>query len=1226
MANDDFDSVLQSWKQAMGVAFERALPGQTLRPPQPSQTLAQTTAPQIPPNEAPNTPHDASVAQPSTPKLDAGSLAQSSESYSSWHEYQLGEVVGEGGMGQVFRAEQPALRREVAIKKLHEALGDAPDGGLIEASLSTADRQAAFVSEARVTGYLDHPNIVPVYALGQDQARRWFLSMKLVRGISWKYLLHPGQALEREKQNEARARNLSVDDAKDRAAHLEANLRLLLTVSNAVAFAHSKQIIHRDLKPENVMVGAFGEVLVMDWGLAVDVSETPDPAQARVPHKTSTGMGGTADYMAPEQTYGRGAGLSARTDVFLLGAILHELLTGKAPNAAGELQQALFKALRCEAPVFDAQVPKELANACRKALAKDPAARHASVLEFQQALEGYLTHRDSLALSEKAQAEASVGAIPNLARAVVLFEQALALWPGNAAARDGGTQAKAALEQKEQAARRNRSALRAAVAAIVIGLTAGFFWIRSEQARTEAQRVLAVANEAKAKEEAQRADENADHERKERTRADANAEQERRERNRAEKAETNATRQRDLAEEAFNGLVFEVQKKMQGQPALQDLKTNLLTLAVEGLQKVADANDPNAPPNLATAAALVKLGELSMELGQTPKAQAYYEKAAAFANTLVKENPKDTKALQLYGYCLEHWGFALLETGQTGAAREYFEKSAEISREIVRSTPNVTEMGNLAVAMQNLAEAESKLGRTMQAIDYAGRALDIYAKLLEQFPENEKLLQDAGATYGELGELFLACGQLDAALSCADKMALCLNALYKRHPKDSGIFRACIVAQSHRAHALFALRRNTEAQALFEKILDGYSKLAEADPRNENLQRDMASACYELGDFHMELQHAEPAQQYFERYLKLSERLAQTDPNNSIAQTHLATAYERSAELQLRLGQTSKAAEYLGKNLDICAKLAQADPDGYSAQHNLASAYFAAADILVRMARQNEAEFAYQKGGEILAKLAQAAPENTRAQFELCVSYEKLGGMLSAKGDSDGARKAFTRELELATKILEKTPEYNLAATQQAIAHENLGELDQAQKQPDAALAHFEEFKACYERLLKASPDDAGLKRSLAVGCEKIGDVLRQNEKPEEARAEQQRALEIREHLLEATKTAEARRDLAISYEKVSDIEIDAGHKKEGLALARKSLELFKQLAQTDAQDAEAQWDLVLAYKHIYKFEPGAYPYVKEVQALAEKHATLNTLSPAQKNSLQKFIEIIQIQ
>lgn len=201
-------------------------------------------------------------------------------------------TVGEGAMGEVLVVADRVLHRKVALKRLK------PD------AMGHGDAVARFMQEAQVTAQLDHPNVVPVYDVGDDTAEVPAYSMKLVHGLTL------GQLLD-----EARERGPRAEPPHD----LPSRLEVFLKVCDAMAYAHSRGVIHRDLKPANIMVGAFGEVYVMDWGIARLVAE-PDP--------TEEGLAiGTPSYMSPEQAIGHNEGLDVASDQYALGLILYEVAT-----------------------------------------------------------------------------------------------------------------------------------------------------------------------------------------------------------------------------------------------------------------------------------------------------------------------------------------------------------------------------------------------------------------------------------------------------------------------------------------------------------------------------------------------------------------------------------------------------------------------------------------------------------------------------------------------------------------------------------------------------------------------------------------------------------------------------------------------------------------------------------------------------------------------------------
>ncbi len=280
--------------------------------------------------------------------------------------------VGEGGMGSVHAALDHGLRRRVAVKIMHGALD--PD----ERS------DARFVEEAQLTGQLEHPNIVPIHEIGVTADGKLYFAMKLVGGRTLAELLlesPPGAARGERDLHEL--------------------VKVLVKVCDALAFAHAHGVVHRDLKPENVLVGEFGEVYVMDWGIALRSAVAPraeedDPPFARLPTMDPLGtIIGTPEFMAPEQARGDIHDIDTRTDVFGLGGILFTVLTGRAPHHETDDDLTIEAAQAGQVPpaqaLFpDVPLPPTLCAIAARALSADPADRHGSAREFQEDLERFL--------------------------------------------------------------------------------------------------------------------------------------------------------------------------------------------------------------------------------------------------------------------------------------------------------------------------------------------------------------------------------------------------------------------------------------------------------------------------------------------------------------------------------------------------------------------------------------------------------------------------------------------------------------------------------------------------------------------------------------------------------------------------------------------------------------------------------------------------------------------
>jgi serine/threonine protein kinase len=278
--------------------------------------------------------------------------------------------LGKGGMGVVDCVWDSDLLRELAVKR-------------VRPELRADDRAVAmFLWEARVTAYLDHPNIVPVHDLGRSPAGDPYFAMKRVAGASFEDVLRTLRA--------------SDPDATVRWT-LARRLRAIHQVCQAVAFAHRRGVLHRDLKPGNIMLGEAGEVMVMDWGLAIPVpGEAGDRLRTVVPGGVDTASAGTPLYMSPEQA--RGEALDERSDVYALGIILYELATLMRPYEGGPdvIAQVSRGATR---PVREAspQLSAALAAVIECAIRPERGERYASVQDLADDLERVIDGKSPIA-------------------------------------------------------------------------------------------------------------------------------------------------------------------------------------------------------------------------------------------------------------------------------------------------------------------------------------------------------------------------------------------------------------------------------------------------------------------------------------------------------------------------------------------------------------------------------------------------------------------------------------------------------------------------------------------------------------------------------------------------------------------------------------------------------------------------------------------------------------
>lgn len=288
--------------------------------------------------------------------------------------YQILRSLGKGGMGEVYLAYDPVCKRHVALKQIRQELKNHP---IIK---------ERFLREARVAAQLTHPSIVPIFSIDQEQERTYY-TMPYVEGETLKQILK--KSYEEEKDGEIK---------HPIGASILALTRIFLAVCEAIAYTHSKGIVHRDLKPDNIIVGKYGEVLLLDWGLAdfIGKAETFVEEEFEDKYKDLTRPGkvpGTLNYIAPERL--RGEPSQATTDIYSLGVMLYQLLTLRAPFSRSSVKH-FHKTMHLErlidpsemAPYRD--IPQHLSDITKRCLRFDPQERFQSVDEIIAELKSFL--------------------------------------------------------------------------------------------------------------------------------------------------------------------------------------------------------------------------------------------------------------------------------------------------------------------------------------------------------------------------------------------------------------------------------------------------------------------------------------------------------------------------------------------------------------------------------------------------------------------------------------------------------------------------------------------------------------------------------------------------------------------------------------------------------------------------------------------------------------------
>ncbi|MEZ6041891.1 MAG: WD40 repeat domain-containing serine/threonine-protein kinase [Planctomycetaceae bacterium] len=304
---------------------------------------------------------------PNSARAEAEPLSFVSDQYASV------ELVGEGGQGHVLRARDKSLDREVAVK-------------LLKARWRwNASAQSRLEQEARITGKLEHPGVIPLYGFGYDKSGQPFYAMRYLR--------------DERTFDRAIGQLLEMTHESERAIAFRNLLGQFSTICRTIDYAHFRGVVHRDIKPDNIMTGNFGEVFVADWGLAKMISEDELPADseelptdAGVTFSHASGIAGTLGYMSPEQASG-GSRVGVESDVFSLGATLYHLLTGQAPfhgDSVSELLRQVQAGQFVNPRVIRPETPRALEAICLKAMSGSPGNRYATAGAIADEIERWL--------------------------------------------------------------------------------------------------------------------------------------------------------------------------------------------------------------------------------------------------------------------------------------------------------------------------------------------------------------------------------------------------------------------------------------------------------------------------------------------------------------------------------------------------------------------------------------------------------------------------------------------------------------------------------------------------------------------------------------------------------------------------------------------------------------------------------------------------------------------
>jgi serine/threonine protein kinase/tetratricopeptide (TPR) repeat protein len=1005
--------------------------------------------------------------------------------------YKLLQRIGEGGMGRVWMAEQLVpVKRRVAMKLIHIERG------------SSQTILARFEAERQAIALMDHPHIAklldagtvgPVCRTGpggspedaEGPARqpgpsgRPFFVMELIKGTPL------NEYCDQHK--------LSIAD----------RLHLFMQVCSAVQHAHQKGIIHRDLKPSNILVEAHDArpvPKVIDFGLAKAIS-----GQALTAHTFFTAFGtvaGTPLYMAPEQANFSAIDVDTRADIYALGVILYELLTGTTPIEREQLKTAAYDEVLRVIRESDPPTPsKRLSStASQPSVAAD---RRMEPLKLCRLLQGDLDWivMKALAKERDRRYESASG----LARDIERFlnhEPVLAGPPG-------------AWYRLMKLVRRRRGPLLAA-ACVALALLGGVATVIAVQVR--ANRELTATNaeltEEKAKVEA-----------------------------RNEELADEKTRVKDrfmLAARAIHAFHTGVSEDvLLKKDQFKELRQQLLKRAAafyEQLEKlVRDQQDEESRRVLGNASC--QLADLTGRIGSREEALAVHEKALAIRQQLADASPAVTDYQR--DLALSHTLIAdlLWRTGKTKEALESHQKALAIRQKLADANPTVAQDQYSLVSSQiNIAWLASQTGGTREALECYRKTLAIQQKLVDANPTVAEYQRVLASIHGSIGLLQSQSGKTKDALESYQKDLAIREKLADANPMSAEDQSNVAASHSNIGKLLSDTEKPAQALMALESALARYRKLVDAYPTVTDYQQDLAETYNLLGQVLLHTRKAADALKAFEKALAIRQQLVDANPTDASFKCRLAAVHHniglvldstgypaealvplgKALAIQQKLAQANptvtqyqiflakhlhsfgqsltasgKPAEALNAHesaLVICKKLADANPTVKDFQYILAGNHWGAGKALAATGKPAEAMKAFEKTLAIYKKLADADPTAIGLQIEITRSYEAIGEMLLKMGKSAEAARSYESVIAFRQKLAQEHPESPHYAAELGGCLNNLAVIDISAKRFEKARARLREAIVWQRKALAANPANATYRHFLG---NHLGNLIR---------------------------------------------------------------------------------------------------------------------------------------
>ncbi len=867
----------------------------------------------------------------------------------------------QGGLGEVFVAQDMELKREVAIKQIRDRHGDHPES------------RARFLLEAEITGGLEHPGIVPVYGLGHYEDGRPFYAMRFIRGDSLK------EAIERFHRPEARPTR-----SGERMLGLQKLLRRFLDVCNAVAYAHSRGVLHRDIKPGNIMVGQFGETLVVDWGLAkvVGTSDAGGEATLRPPSaggssETLPGSAiGTPAFMSPEQAAGRIDQLGPASDVYSLGATLYYLLTGKAPiEAAGiDVEEILRRVKGGEFPPprrVKPDVPRALEAICLKAMALGHENRYESPRGLAEDVERWLADEPVTAWREP---------ILVVARR----------W-----------------------SRRHRTLATTAAAVVLVGLVAlGIAYRRESAFSRKLQNSNVELSKANTRE------------------SNARAESDRR-----------LEQTFQAIEDYYTGVGQEV---LLGQKEFQPLRQRLLEKPRQFYEQLSNEIESSPASDERFRFLLAKgrgsLGKVYHQLGRLDEARTQYAAGIALLDPLAKDQPARPEYQAGLATIYSNLGVLHTAAGEHGGAMEsYREAIALLTKLAEAGLDPLRNQARLATASTNLGLEQCATGDHKGSIESHRQAIATYRRLTAAHPDVADYQDGLAKGLNNLALTQQTTGELTAAMESYRGSIAIWSKLGAERP-DVPLYRHQLAgAHANLGHVQQSLG-DRESTTSYSTAVAIWDQLTAAQPNVPMYQSRSAAGHRNLGDERALAGDSRGALEAYRLSLAIYARLTKSSDNIPEYESGLAVTLNNIGTALKLTGDFRGAATSYRQAIATWDKLRAAHPGVPEYSDELAKTYTNLGVSQHSAGELRGAMESYRQAIAIHAKLATDHPKVPAYQRGLALNYTNLGIEQNSAGNIEAAIETHREAIAVATRFVGAFPDSHDARSVLGFALHNLGE------------------------------------------------------------------------------------------------------------------------------------------------------------------------------------------